>query len=105
MKVLDLEELKPEENSEVFYEVEEFSGRVVELPPGGNMPPCEMDSYVMFYAIAGEATVTVDGEEARLQKGTSMVTGPATLSLETEKGVRILGVQVTEKLKNPSIGN
>ncbi len=97
MKVFNLEELKPEEGSEVFYEVEEFSGRVIELPPGGSiMPPCEMDSYVMFYVISGEATVTVDEEEARLREGMSMITEPATLAMDTEEGVRILGVQVAK---------
>jgi quercetin dioxygenase-like cupin family protein len=96
MKVVDLKELDPDDGSEVFYEAEEFSGRVIELPPGGSMPPCEMDSYVMFYVITGEATVTVDEEEARLQEGTSMITKPATLAMETEEGVRILGVQVAK---------
>lgn len=94
MKVVDLKELDPDDGSEVFYEAAEFSGRVIELPPGGSMPPCEMDSYVMFYLIAGEATVTVDEEETELRKGMSMVTEPTTLSMETEEGVRILGVQI-----------
>ncbi|MCF7891034.1 hypothetical protein K9M78_07435 [Candidatus Bipolaricaulota bacterium] len=96
MKVLDLEELEPEEGAEVFYEAEEFSGRVIELPTGGSMPPCEMDSYVIFYVIAGEATVSVDEEETGLSRGRCMITEPATLSLETEEGVRILGVQVAK---------
>lgn len=96
MKVIDLEKLEPNEGAEVFYETDEFTGRVIELPPGGSMPPCEMDSYVMFYVIEGEAVVTVDEEETRLQESSNMITEPATLSMETEEGVRILGVQVVK---------
>ncbi|MBS3765267.1 cupin domain-containing protein [Candidatus Bipolaricaulota bacterium] len=94
MKVINLEELKLDEASEVFYEVEEFSGRVIELPAGGSMPPCEMDSYVLFYVISGEIEVTVGEDKTILKEGSSMVTEPATLSMETGEGVRILGVQV-----------
>lgn len=94
MKVTNLEDFEPEEASEVFYEVEEFSGRVIELPPGGSMPPCEMDSYVLFYVISGETEVTVGEDKTILHEGSSVVTEPATLSMETGEGVRILGVQV-----------
>lgn len=94
MKVTNLEELKPDEASEVFYEVDEFSGRVIELPPGGSMPPCEMDSYVLFYVISGETEVTVGEDKTVLQEGSSMVTEPATLSMETEEEAKILGVQI-----------
>ncbi len=69
---------------------------MIELPPGGSMPPCEMDSYVLFYVIAGETTVTVDEEETELREGMSMITEPATLAMETEEGVRTLGVQVAK---------
>lgn len=96
MKVMDVDKLEPQKGAEVFYETEEFSGRIIELPPEGNIPPCEMDTYVMFYVIAGEAVVSVDDEETRLSQGMCMVTEPATLSMETQEGVRILGVQVVK---------
>lgn len=96
MKVIDLERLAPEEGAEVFYETEEFSGRVIELPSEGSMPPCEMDSYVMFYVVAGEAVVSVDEEEARLKQGSCLITEPATLTMKTQDGVRILGIQVAK---------
>lgn len=94
MKVLDLEKLEPEEGSEVFYEIEEFSGMVIDLPTGGSMSPCEMDSYELFYVIAGGVEVPVDEETTKLQQGSCIVTEPATLSMYTEEGVRVLGVQV-----------
>lgn len=94
MKVVDLEELKPEEGSEIFYEADEFSGRIIELPAGGKMPPCDMDSYVIFYIISGEVVVWADEEKTRLQEGNCLITRPATMKMKTEEGVRILGVQV-----------
>ncbi|MFP4202202.1 MAG: cupin domain-containing protein [Candidatus Acetothermia bacterium] len=97
MEVTDLKKLSPEKGAEVFYETEEFSGRLIELPPGGKIPPCDMDTYVSFYVISGKAIVSVDDEETELQEGECMITEPGTLEMETKDGVRILGVQVSTR--------
>ncbi|MBS3736224.1 cupin domain-containing protein [Candidatus Bipolaricaulota bacterium] len=94
MEVTDLKKLSPKKGAEVFYEAEEFSERLIELPPGGEMPSCEEDNYVSFYVISGKAVVSVDDEETDLQEGECLTTEPATMGMETEEGVRILGIQV-----------
>lgn len=50
--------------------------------------------YVSFYVISGNAVVSVDDEKTDLQEGECMITEPATMGMETEDGVRILGIQV-----------
>ena len=100
MKVFDLNEMdaSPYEQREknVFYQVKEFQTRIVELPPGGEMPTCEMASYVIFYVLNGEVRVTVNSERAQLKEKQCLITEPATLSMRTEKGVRLMGIQIVK---------
>jgi quercetin dioxygenase-like cupin family protein len=83
---------KREQN--VFYAENEFKARIIELEAGGRLPECQMPSYVMFSVLKGEATVTVDSEEAILREGNCLITEPAVLSLRSDKGVKILGMQI-----------
>jgi len=98
MKVFDLNEMAalPYEQREtnVFYQTKEFKTRIIELPPGGQMPICEMASHVIFYVLRGEARVTVNSETVELKEKQCLITEPATLSMTTEKGVRLMGIQV-----------
>ncbi|KXB07454.1 hypothetical protein AKJ51_01255 [candidate division MSBL1 archaeon SCGC-AAA382A20] len=96
MKVFDLKEMEPEEKTEVFYNVDEFNTRLIKLPAGGKIPTCDMDSYVLFYVVDGKITVIVDGEEKKLDDGDCLVTEPATLSMKTEEGAKILGIQISK---------
>ncbi len=80
----------------VLQEEKNFKMRVVELPPGGHIPECEMSSYVIFHVLHGTAEVKVDSGTATLKAGQCMVTGPATLSMSTESGVRLLGIQIAQ---------
>ena len=98
MKVFDLDKIEafPYEQREknVFYQAKEFKTRIIELPPGGRMPTCEMASHVIFYVLGGEARVTVNSETVELKEKQCLITEPATLSMTTEKGVRLMGIQV-----------
>ncbi len=98
MKVYDLksESSHPygERDKNVFYKAEQFKARIVELPSGGEMPTCEMNSHVVFYVISGAAEVSVNGESAILEEGQCLITEPATLSMKTEDGVRMMGIQI-----------
>jgi quercetin dioxygenase-like cupin family protein len=78
----------------VFHQTPEFKMRVIDLPPGGSIPLCEMASHVVFVCIDGEAFVTVDGEEAALTAAQGVVTEPATVSMRTDVGAKLLGVQI-----------
>ena len=60
------------------------------------MPECKMASYVMFYVVRGTAEVTVEKEKHHIKEGQVLITEPATLSMTTADGVRIMGVQITK---------
>ncbi|MBC8477680.1 MAG: hypothetical protein H8D49_04980 [Dehalococcoidia bacterium] len=98
MKVFNLKEMKafPYEQRErnVFYQTDEFKTRIIELPPGGKMPTCEMASHVIFYVLDGKVEVTVNSETVVLNEKHCLITEPATISMITESGARLLGIQV-----------
>ena len=85
-----------ERDRNVFYNAKEFKARIIELPPGGEMPTCTMASYVIFYVIEGAAEVNVNQEKANIKEGQCLITEPATLSLRTNDGVKIMGIQVVK---------
>ena len=103
MKVFELKEMVSypyeERNKNVFYKAKEFKARIIELPPGGEMPTCEMASYVIFYVIEGTAEVNVDQEKVNIKEGQCLFTNPATLSMSTKNGVKIMGIQVMKAQK------
>ena len=101
MKVFDLNEMTAapyeQRGKNVFYQAKEFKTRIIELPPGGQMPTCEMASHVIFYVLDGEARVTVNSESVILKKNQCLITEPATISMQTDNGVKIMGIQIAEK--------
>ena len=104
MKVFSLGEMKvfPYEQREknVFFQTDEFKTRIIELPPDGQMPTCEMASHVIFYVLDGEVKVTVNSETAVLNEKHCLITEPATISMITENGVRLLGIQIAKTVGN-----
>ncbi len=97
-KVFDLSAMavRPYEEREknVFYSTQAFRARIIELGPGQEMPLCEMESHVVFVALSGGASVKVDGEEFALDEGKCLITPPATISMRSESGVRMMGIQI-----------
>ena len=53
-----------------------------------------MASYVIFVVVKGEAELTVNEETKTIREGEVMITEPARFSLSSEKGVRIMGIQI-----------
>lgn len=98
MQIHDIKEMKSypyaERDKNIFYKCKGFKARIIELPPGGKMPSCEMASYVIFYVIAGMAEVNVNHEKAAIKEGQCLISEPGTLSMETQGGVKILGIQI-----------
>jgi len=80
----------------VFYQTREFKMRVIGLAPGESMPKCEMASHVVFICLEGKADVNVGEEEISLSTGQGLVTEPATVSMNTETGARLLGIQIAK---------
>jgi mannose-6-phosphate isomerase-like protein (cupin superfamily) len=104
MKVFDLSGMAafPYEQREknVFYQTKEFKTRIIELPPGGQMPTCEMVSHVIFYVLDGEARVTVNSELVTLKENQCLITEPATISMKTENGARLMGIQIAKRAEH-----
>jgi len=100
MKVFDLNAMHAypydERDKNVLFQNPEFKIRIIELPSGGTMPDCKMSSHVVFVVVEGSATVTVNQEEEVLKTGQCLITEPATLSMRTDTGVKILGIQITK---------
>jgi quercetin dioxygenase-like cupin family protein len=101
MQVFDLKTIDSypyeERDKNVFYKSEKFKARIIELPAGGEMPTCEMASYVIFYVMDGLAEVMVNQEKIIISEGPCLISEPATLSMKTNKGVKIMGIQVVKQ--------
>ena len=98
MQTFNLETMKShpyeERDKNVFYKAKEFKARIIELPPGGEMPTCEMLSYVIFYVIKGTAEAKVNQEKIILKEGQCLITEPAIISIKTQDGVKMMGIQI-----------
>jgi mannose-6-phosphate isomerase-like protein (cupin superfamily) len=77
-----------------IYKVQEFKTRIIELPPGGEIPKCGLSDHVIFYVLTGEAEVTVNSQISTLGERQCLITPPATFSMKTQRGVRIMGIQI-----------
>lgn len=98
MQIFDLKNMPSfpyaERHKNVFFQNDDFKARIIDLKPGQSMPTCEMESYVLFYVISGRAKVTVNDEAAELVAGHCLITEPATISMNTTGGVRMVGIQI-----------
>lgn len=83
----------------VFCQALEFKARVIELGPGGGMPVCDMARIVLFVVLRGQVTVTVDSDSAVLTEGQCLVTDPATISMHSEEGARLVGIQIAPRME------
>jgi len=98
VKIFDLIKMRAlpsdEKEKNVYYQTKEFKTRIIELPPQGEILNCEITSYIIFYVITGTVQVTVNSEKQNLKAGQCLITEPATLSMRTEDGVKIMGIQI-----------
>lgn len=98
MEIFDLMNLKAEgyekRNVNVFFENDLFKTRVIVLEPEQIIPECMMDSFVMFYVVKGEVLLRKNEESAVLKEGQVFITEPALLSMETNTGARLMGIQI-----------
>ncbi len=99
MRVVDLKAMVSypyeEREKNIVYNVEEFKVRIIKLPEDGKMPNCEMPSHVIFYVIKGSVDVTVNQEKATINEGQCLISEPATISMRTIDGAKIMGIQIT----------
>ena len=78
-----------------FYQNDLINARLIVLDAGQKISDAQVDSYVMFYVVKGEVTVTRNGETAKLHETQVFITEPAVVSLETAHGARLMGVRIT----------
>ncbi len=86
--------LKEIEGKKLIYERDEFKARHIQLSKGDKIPPCDMSSHVIFIVLEGEVEITVDDDKATLEEGECLISEPGLYSMKTEKGVKLLGIQV-----------
>jgi glyoxylate utilization-related uncharacterized protein len=67
---------------------------VIALDPGGNIPECKMESFVLFYVVSGEVLLGRNGESSTLREGQVFISEPALISMTSVSGARLMGVQI-----------
>jgi len=101
MEIFDLNKIKSypykDRDKNVFYATDEFKTRIIDLVAGQEIPACQMASYVIFYVIEGEAIITVNSHKSFINTGKCIITDPAVISLKSDTGVRIVGIQVKKQ--------
>ncbi len=78
----------------VLFMNNDFKVRIIELPPSSEMPRCDMAANVIFYVVKGMAQVTVNEKKETIKKGQCLITETATISMKTQGGVKIIGIQI-----------
>ena len=78
----------------VFYQSDEFKVRIIVLQTGGEIPLCEMSESVIFYVLEGNVEVKVNAESAILKENHCLITEPATISMKSKNGARLMGIQI-----------
>ena len=71
-----------------------LKARIIELPPDGEIPTCEIFFYVIFYVIKGTSEAKVNQEKIILKEGQCLIIEPVTLSIKTQEGVKMMGIQI-----------
>jgi mannose-6-phosphate isomerase-like protein (cupin superfamily) len=101
MRVVDLKTMMSgpykEREMNIIFNLEEFKVRNIKLPADGKIPDCEMQSYVIFYIVEGSVDVTVDQEKATITEGQCLISDPATISMSSKDGAKIMGIQIPVK--------
>jgi quercetin dioxygenase-like cupin family protein len=102
MKIFDLMNIEAEcyenRNVNVFYKNDLFKTRVIVLGKGQKIPKCQMDSFVMFYVVKGEVLLRKNDEESILKENQVFITEPAMVSMETDVGARLMGIQINTRV-------
>ncbi|MFO7814348.1 MAG: hypothetical protein R6V14_01190 [Halanaerobiales bacterium] len=91
----ELETTEFEDNPQkVFYEGNNFTTRIIKLSAGSEIPDCEMSASVIFIVISGSVKVKVNNESSELNEGECLVTEPAPVSMQSEEGAKVMGIQI-----------
>ncbi len=101
MKTFDIKSLQTfpysEREKNVFYQIEEFKMRIIELNENQELPECEMNSHVIFFLMKGKVEVTVNNVRTILTDGQCLVSEPAIFSMRAIEASRLVGIQINKK--------
>jgi len=80
----------------VFHKSRGFKMRVIHLAPGESIPECRMATHVVLVCMEGDAEVGAGDERITLSRGQGLVTEPTVMTMKSETGARLLGIQIAE---------
>lgn len=86
-----------ERQKNLLYRAEEFKMRIIELDKGGELPECEMRSYVIFSLISGDVEISVDHRPSLLHEGEWLISEPALFSMKALRASRLVGIQIEKQ--------
>jgi len=86
-----------ERDRNVLFQNETFKVRLIRLEAGGEIPPCRMATDVIFCVLQGKGIITVNDQSNQVKPHSLVIAPPATISMKSDKGMRLLGIQITTK--------
>lgn len=101
MQIFDLMNLEAEEyekrEKNVFFQNDLFKTRIIDLKAGESIPECQMDCFVIFHVVKGEVLLRKNDQKATLKENQVFITEPALLSMQTDSGARLVGIQIKSR--------
>ncbi|MFO8051691.1 MAG: hypothetical protein R6V01_08345 [Thermoplasmatota archaeon] len=97
MEIFDLKKIQKgpdRKKSIILFEKDGIKLRKIILGPDEKIPACDMTTRVIFHVVEGSVEIIVNGEVHNLQEGFCLTTEPATISMRSEKGSGLLGIQI-----------
>jgi len=98
MEIFDLNDSNvypfEERDKNVLFQSGAFKVRLIQLEAGGEIPPCAMAMNVIFCVLRGKGIITVNDKTNQVKPHSLIVTPPATISMKSDEGMRVLGIQI-----------
>ncbi|MGC9384962.1 MAG: hypothetical protein ACP5D6_10215 [Kosmotogaceae bacterium] len=95
INVFDLKNMSYDNYENRDKNVFSFTTRIIGLEQKQSIPKCDMKSFAIFYVLSREVEVTKNNESTTLKEGQMLITEPAILSMKTETGSKLLGIQIS----------
>jgi quercetin dioxygenase-like cupin family protein len=86
-----------ERDRNVLFQTETFKVRLIQVDPGGEIPPCTMATNVLFCVLQGEGIITVNDQSNQVKSHSLIIAPPTTISMKSDEGMKLLGIQITTK--------
>jgi len=86
-----------ERDKNVLSQSGTFKVRLIQLEAGGEIPPCRMATDVIFCILQGKGIITVNDQSNQVKPHSLIITNPATISMRSKDGMKLLGIQITTK--------